>query len=253
MSVENFLYIKEIADDGLRMSGRTAFQGRNIKIKTSVILPSDGSAYVEIGGTKVLAGVKVMEGVPFPDRPKEGGLIVNFEASELASKYADDRITYSIEVGRVTDRGIRESNLIDLTKLVLEEGKKALFVYVDIAAMNNEGNLFDAANIAALAALLNARYKRPDSDERFPLPLDNSKLSVSHTFAKVGKSLFFDPDAEEENAADARFTIAISDKINSIQKGGSGFFTAEEIDTCVGKAFEARENTIKVLMDSTGK
>ncbi len=251
MTVENFLYIKEIADKGLRINERDAFKFRDLKIKTKVIRPSDGSAYVEIGNTKVIAGVKVMNGEPFPDRPNEGGLIVNFEATELASKYADDRITYSIEVGRVTDRGIRESNLIDLSKLVIEEGKKAHFVFVDIATVNNEGNLFDAANIAALAALLGARYKKNGTDEMVGLPLDISKLAVSHTFAKIGKSIFFDPDAEEENSAEARITIAVSDKVNSIQKGGAGFFTAEEIDLCVGKAFELRENTIKLLMDST--
>lgn len=251
MTLENYAYMRELAEKKLRLDQRKEFDSRPITIKNNVIKHSDGSAYLELGKTKVIAGVKVLNGIPFPDRPKEGGLIVNFEASELASKYSEDRINYSIEVGRVTDRGIRESNLIDLSKLIIEEGKTASFVYVDIVCLNNEGNLFDAANIAALRAILNARYKAAGKEEAIPLPLDLSKLAISHTFTKINGTIFFDPTAEEEKVADARFTIGISEKINSIQKGGSGFFTPEEVDFCVEKALNEREKRFKILMENT--
>lgn len=250
MTLENYNYMRELAKRKIRLDQRTELEGRKITIKDNVINHSDGSAYVELGGTKVIAGVKVLNGTPFPDRQNEGALVVNFEASELASNYNDDRINYSIEVGRVTDRGIRESNLIDLTKLVIEEGKTVSFVYVDIVCLNNEGNLFDAGNIAALRALLNAKYKVEGKEETFTLPLDRSKLAVSHTFAKINDTIVFDPTAEEEKAADARFTIGVSEKINSLQKGGDGFFTPEEIDFCVGKAIELREERFKTLMEN---
>jgi exosome complex component RRP42 len=248
MSLENYEYVKEIASKGIRIDGRKEMERRQINIRNGVINHSDGSAYLELGGTKVLAGVKVMPGEPFPDRADEGGLIVNFEASELASNYPSDRIIYSVEIGRVTDRGIRESNLIDLKKLVIEVGKKALFVYIDVFALNNEGNLLDACNIAALSALLDARYKPEGSEEKIPLPLDHSKLAVSNTFVKIGKNMFFDPSSMEENVANARLTFGVSEKINSIQKGGSGFFTPEEVDFCAGKAFELKHEIKTLLM-----
>ncbi len=250
MTLENYNYIRELAEKKLRLDKRSEFEGRKITIKDNVINHSDGSAYVELGNTKVIAGVKVLKGTPFPDRPAEGALIINFELSELTSKYVEDRINYSIEVGRVTDRGIRESNMIDLSKLVIEEGKIVSFVYVDVVCINNEGNLFDAANIAALRAILNARYSVEGKEDKIPLPINKTKLAISHTFTKINGTLFFDPSAEEENVQDARFSIGITDKINSLQKGGSGFFTPEEIDFCVGKAIEIREERFKILMDN---
>ncbi|EGD71839.1 MAG: Putative exosome complex RNA-binding protein [Candidatus Parvarchaeum acidiphilum ARMAN-4_'5-way FS'] len=100
MTLENYNYIRELAEKKIRLDQRSEFEGRKITIKDNVIHLSDGSAYVEIGGTKVMAGVKVLNGTPFPDRQNEGALVVNFEASELATNYNDDRINYSIEVGR---------------------------------------------------------------------------------------------------------------------------------------------------------
>jgi exosome complex component RRP42 len=253
MTLENYEYIRELAAKNLRISGRALGQRRNIEIKNHVINHSDGSARVKFDKTDVIAGVKVMEGEPFKDRPNEGGLIVNFEASELASKYSSDRITYSVEVGRVTDRGIRESNLIDFSKLVLEPGKRAGFVYVDIVAINNDGNLLDAANIAALSALLDAKYKLEGMAEAVALPLDINKLPISHTFAKIGDKIFFDPDADEENVADARLTIGVGEKINSLQKGGSGFFYPEEVDFCADAAFKLRSEVNDILMKQVNK
>ena len=249
MTLENYNYIRELAGKKQRLDQRKEFEGRKIVIKDNVINHSDGSAYVELGKTKVIAGVKVLNGVPFPDRPADGALIVNFELSELTSRYHEDRINYSIEVGRVTDRGIRESNLIDLTKLVIEEGKTVSFVYVDIVCLNNEWNLFDAANIAALRALLNAKYSIGGKEEKLSLPIDRTKLAISHTFTKINGTLFFDPSAEEDNVADARLSIGLSDKVNSLQKGGNGFFSPEEVDMCIGKAIELREERFKILMN----
>lgn len=249
MSLENYEYVKEMAAKSIRLDGRKEMERRNLTIKNGVINHSDGSAYLELGGTKVLAGVKVLPGEPFPDRADEGGLIVNFEASELGSHYPSDRIMYSVEVARVTDRGIRESNLIDMKKLVIEVGKKVLFVYIDVFALNNEGNLLDACNIAALSALLDAKYKVEGQEQKLSLPLDHKKLAISHTFVKMGKSIFYDPTSMEENIADARLTIGVGEKINSIQKGGSGFFTPEEVDMCAGKAFELRREIEALLMN----
>ncbi len=248
MSLESYEYVKDIAKKSIRTDGRKPMDRRRITIKNGVINHSDGSAYVEFGETKVVAGVKVLPGAPFPDRPDEGGLIVSFEASELASKYESDRILYSVEIGRVTDRGIRESNLIDLKKFVVERGVKVLFVYIDIFTINNDGNLFDAANMAALSALTNARFKVEGKEEREKLPLNYDNLAISSTFSKIGESIFFDPNVMEENAANARLTIGISDKINSIQKGGIGFFTPDEIDMCVGEAFRLKQEIKDLLM-----
>ena len=255
MSLENYAYIRDLAIEKVRVDGRKPDERRQIKIKTGVINHSDGSACVELGKTKVLAGVKLLPGIPFPDRPNEGGLIVNFEASELASNYPSDRIIYSVEVGRVTDRGIRESNIIDLKKLVVEPGKTALFVYVDCYAINNDGNLLDACNIACLTALVNARcVMEGHGEERLPLPLNLDNLSISHTFGKIDRTIFFDPDMIEENIEDARLTIGAGNGvINSMQKGKSGAFTPEEVDACVERALAHRHEVKDLILGHHSK
>ncbi len=252
MNLENNEYLREIADKGERLDQRKPVQRRAINIKRKVINHADGSAYVELGQTKVMAGVKVLEGVPYPDKPDEGSLIVSFEPTELADDYPKDRLIYGVEVGRVTDRGIRESRVIDMKKMVIEAGKKSFFVYIDIYALNNDGNLLDASNIAALAALLDAKFKRTPESEPESLPLDLQKMSFSSTFVKIGKNVFLDPMRLEENASDAKISIAVSTAVNSMQKGGVGFFTPEEVDFCIGKAFDLG-GELKDLLTSSPK
>ncbi|MCW1293879.1 MAG: hypothetical protein OH316_01005 [Candidatus Parvarchaeota archaeon] len=251
MSIENYSYLKELAMGGLRLDQRGPFQRRKITLRTKVSNHADGSAYVELGETKVIAGVKVLPGEPYPDRPDEGSLNVNFEASELSSNYPADRIIYSVEVGRVTDRAIRESKFIDMKKLCITPGSKVLFVFIDIYAINNGGNLLDAANIAALAAILDANYKVEGKEETFKLPFNLDNMPISSTFVKIGDAIFLDANSLEENISDARLSIGVSRGINSMQKGGTGYFKEEEIERCVDEAFRYKEEIKDMLIGKT--
>jgi len=62
-----------------------------------------------------------------------------------------------------------------------------------------------------------------------PLPLKNHPITV--TLAQINGKLIADPWIEEEQVMDARISIAINDEGNicAIQKGGSGFFTPQQI------------------------
>src|SRR6266705_3404613 len=110
----------------------------------------------------VLVGVKVQTGPPFPDTPDEGVLTVNAELVPLASPSfeAGPPSEEAIELARVVDRGIRESKAIDMKSLVLQKGKTVQVVYVDIYVLDHDGNLIDAASMAALAALINAKVPK---------------------------------------------------------------------------------------------
>ena len=63
----------------------------------------------------------------------------------------------SIELARIVDRGIRESKAIDTEKLCIEPGKKVFVVFVDVYVLNHDGNLIDAAALAAMSALMNTK------------------------------------------------------------------------------------------------
>ncbi len=169
-------------------------------------------------------------GEPYPDSPNEGNMMVTAELLQLSSpRFEGGRPGFnSIEIGRVVDRGIRESKYIDFGKLCIEKGKKVWTVFVDIYSINDDGNLLDAAGIGAIAALRNAKIPKYDEKEgkvlfgeltKEGLPLSKN-VPIAITVYKVGDNFLVDPTREEEDVSEARITTGISDGIiSSMQKG----------------------------------
>jgi exosome complex component RRP42 len=200
---------------------------------------AEGSARVLLGKTQVLVGVKVETGEPFPDTPNEGVLTVNAELVPVASPNFEPGPPNedSVELARVVDRGIRESKAIDNEKLCIEPGKKVFVVFVDVYVLNHDGNLIDASALAAMAALLNTKmpnYEIKDGELKIkqgytPLPVKSHPVTV--TTGKINNSLIVDPALEEEQVMDSRISMAINDEGNicAVQKGGSGYFTPQQI------------------------
>ena len=135
------------------------------------------------------------------------------------------------------DRGIRESKAIDTEKLCIEPGKKVFVIFVDIYVLNHDGNLIDASALAAVAALLNTKmpnYEIKDGEVEIkqgytPLPMKSRPITV--TIGKINNKLIVDPWLEEEQVMDARLSMAFNDEGNicATQKGGSGYFTPQQI------------------------
>jgi exosome complex component RRP42 len=242
MNIHN-RYLINLASRNVRMDGRKTDEYRKIVIEKDVIAKAEGSARVRIGKTEVLAGVKIDIGTPFSDRPGEGVLMTNAEFSPIASPEFEKGPPSedSIELARVVDRGIRESGMIDVGKLCIEKGEKVWMVFVDIHILNHEGNLIDAASLAAATALLNSRMPAFDGEKvdyygKKGKPLLVKGKPVAVTMVRIGNALLVDPKLEEEDAMECRITVTTNDKgnITAIQKSGSGSLSAEEIE----KAFE---------------
>jgi exosome complex component RRP42 len=231
--------IAQTIDSGKRLDGRGLTDFREFKIEQGIIEKAEGSARVYLGKTEVLVGVKVETGEPFPDTPNDGVMTVNAELVPLASPTyeAGPPDETSIELARIVDRGIRESKAIDTEKLVIEAGKKVFVVFVDIYVLNYDGNLIDAAALAAMSALLNTKmpnYEIKDGEVKTKqgytqLPLKNHPVTV--TVGKINEKLIIDAAMEEEQVMDARLTMAINDQGNicAIQKGLAGYFTPQQI------------------------
>ncbi|UCH31078.1 MAG: exosome complex protein Rrp42 [Candidatus Bathyarchaeota archaeon] len=251
--------IAQLMSKGKRFDGRELYEYREVTIEMGTIEKAEGSARVRLGKTEVLVGVKIDIGEPFADTPNDGVLTVNVELVPLASPTYEPGPPNenAIELARVVDRGIRESKAINLEKLCLEPGKKVLIVFIDIYVLNYDGNLIDASAIAALAALLNTKMAKYEVEEGkillkpgyLPLPMLNYPIAV--TFAKINGKLAIDPGLEEEQVMDSRLTITIEkdNKICAIQKGGSGYFTIEQIlevaKVAQEKASEVRKLVVK--------
>lgn len=246
--------IYELAKEGKRLDGRAPTQYREITIKRGVFGKAEGSAQANIGNTMVVAGVKLELGEPYPDSPDKGILIVSAEFLPLASPVfmpgpPDER---DIELSRIVDRGIRSSECIDLESLCLIEGKKVWTLFLDIYVLGHDGNPFDAAMLAAVAALQNTIMPETEIvdeekvkilEEKKPLPLKNMPVSI--TMAKVGDVLLVDPCLEEEQVMECRLTIIVdkNGNITGVQKGGSQGLTYDE----VVKAIEISRKTADKL------
>jgi len=194
MSKEHVLTYLE---KGLRMDGRKKDAARKVTVEYGTSKSAEGSATVTMGKTKVIAGVKMAMSKPYPDRPDEGGLMVNAELLPLSSpKYEPGPPSIkSIELARVVDRGIRESKAIDSKKLCIEKGEKAWFVSVDVCSLNDDGNLLEACSLAAIAAIKDAKF--PEYDAKTGV-VNFKKLT------KKGLPVNKEPEIQDEKQYDVR-------------------------------------------------
>lgn len=246
-------YIEELLEDGKRLDGRGLMDFREIKIETNVVPKAEGSADVFLGNTRIITGVKYDIGTPFPDTPDKGVCTFMSEFVPIAHPMFETGPPRedSIEHARVVDRGIRHSDCIDNYKLCVIPEKWVYIIFTDMYVMNHHGNLWDCGHISSMAALLSAKIptaKVVDDDqiewggEYTPLPIESIPMTL--TFAKIGGTIILDPDLAEEMVLDARitFTIDEDDMITSMQKGGTGTFSFEEIVECAKKAVPISRN-----------
>jgi len=231
---------------GKRLDGRNLDEIRPIEIEVGLIKKANGSARVKLGNSEVVAGVKVETGEPFEGLENKGALILSAEVLPTASPYIEpgppDEET--VELARVVDRGIRESEMLDLTKLALIPGEIVYVIFVDCSVINADGNLFDATSFAAVSALINSKLpvfqirdrKVVDTGEKQNPPL--TTLPVSITAVRIGESVIQDPTAEEEACMDARITITTNSDRNfaAVQKGSTGTFTVEQLKRAAAAA-----------------
>ena len=251
--------LAQLLADGKRMDERRLDQTRELKIETGLIQKANGSARVTLGNTQVIAGVKIATGIPFPDTPDKGILMVNAEILPMASPYAEPGppSEEAIELARVVDRGVRESQMVDLGKLSLVPGKSVIAVFVDCNVMNVDGNLFDATSYAVVAALRTSKMKKylvkddkaEVTDEWVPLPVARTPVSV--TMARIGEKLIVDPNTEEEASMDMRITITTDDDGNicASQKGEASTISPalvlQAVDTSIALGREIRARILE--------
>jgi len=246
-------YALELILKGKRIDGRKFDEFRKIEINKGIIKNAEGSAGVKIGDTEVIAGVKMNIGEPYADTPDEGILIVNSEFTPLASPDFESGPPQedAVELSRVVDRGIRESHAIDMEKLVFVAGEKVWINFIDIHMINHQGNLLDAAALAAVAAILNTKIPKMEGENilrgEYEKELPISHVPITITVGKVGDSFIVDPNLQEEKILDSKLSIAIREDntICALQKQGVKGLKFEDITQMIRiareKAKELRE------------
>jgi len=255
--------MRDVISKGKRLDGRVLDEMRTLEAELDIIKKANGSAKVKLGDSEVIAGIKVETGEPFEGLENKGALIISAEVLPTASPYIEpgppDEET--IELARVVDRGIRESEMLDLDRLVLVPGKIVYTIFVDCSVINTDGNLLDATSYAVVSALLSCKLpifeiedgKVVDTGKTQDPPL--TTIPVSITQVRIGDTIILDPTAEEEACMNARITITTNSDGDyaAIQKGFTGGFSREQIKKAAEMARIKGEQVRAKLQELTNK
>lgn len=256
-------FIETALRSELRVDGRCPYDYRDLNIKFG---REDGSSEVHLGQTHVLGFVTSQLVQPYRDRPNEGTISIFTEFSPMADpSFEIGRPGESaVELGRIIDRGLRESRAVDTESLCVISGKFVWSIRIDLHILDNGGNLVDAANIAALAALLT--FRRPECtlggedgqevivhppEVREPLPLIIHHLPIAVTFAFFGEEsmVVIDPTHFEEAVMGGRMTATLNANgdVCAIQKAGGEGVMQSVIMQCLRIAsMKAADITTKI-------
>lgn len=232
--------IFDLLNQGKRIDHRMFTEYRDITIKTDYISKANGSALISIGNTTVIAGVKAQLSTPFSNSPDEGILIVNTETLALANKNFEHGPPnkFTVEISRVVDRTIREAPLIDLKQLCVVENSKVWKLHVDIYIIDFDGNMMDAAALAAICALLTTKIPTAscvndeitiDEDTQMNLPIKNKCMIT--TVTKINNQLIFDPTYDEEQLMDSSLSVGFREdgSLCAMQKCGLNVMSMAEV------------------------
>lgn len=236
-------YVRDLCRKGKRPDERELDEYRNAEITKGVINTAEGSAQIKLGNTQVLVGIKFDKATPYADRPTQGVFSTSSELLPMASPTFEPGPPNprSIELARVVDRGIRSAEIVDLDKFFIAEGS-VLAMYMDIYVLDHDGNLIDAAGLAAMSALQDTKMPKLEEGKivrgEYTGNLELKGVVIPTTFAKIENTFVCDPGLDEEAAMDARVTIATcNERVCAIQKGGSGAITQKDMDLLIDKAF----------------
>ncbi len=275
LNERNFI-LESLRENKLRIDGRRNYDFRSLKLtfgenfnhsSTNRTTNQTGHVTVQLGTTRVIAIVSSEIVEPFPDRPTEGFFHFNVELSPMADPSFEARShssEFSIELGRVVERGLRESRSIDTEALCLVAGQQVWSIRVDIHIVDNGGNLIDCSSIATIAALLH--FRRPFTttignsvtvhslEDREPVPLSIHHIPISITFGFFddGKNIVVDPSLKEELVMDGRMTLTLNShrEICAVQKGGGTPLTVDQILQCTRIAAVKVEEITEILQQA---
>uniref|UniRef100_F6RLU8 Exosome complex component RRP45 n=1 Tax=Equus caballus TaxID=9796 RepID=F6RLU8_HORSE len=228
-----------------RLDGRQTYDYRNIKISFGT---DYGCCVVELGKTRVLGQVSCELVSPKLNRATEGILFFNLELSQMAAPAFEPgrQSDLLVKLNRLLERCLRNSKCIDTESLCVVAGEKVWQIRVDLHLLNHDGNIIDAASIAAIVAL--CHFRRPDvsvqgdevtlytPEERDPVPLSihHMPICVSFAFFQQGTYLLVDPNEREERVMDGLLVLAMNKhrEICTIQSSGGIMLLKEQVLRC---------------------
>ncbi len=207
-------------DKGIRCDGRTVDQPRNIMIKAGVLKNANGSAYIEFGENKILAGV-------FGPRDVHPKHLANTDRGILRCRYHMEPFSVSERKNPAPSR--REIEISKVIKEALEpavmlENFPRTVVDVYIEVLQADGGSRCAALDAAAVALADAGIPMRD-------------MVSACAAGKVADTIVLDINNEEDQEGQADMPVAYMpnlEKVTLLQL--DGVLTPAEYKKCVETA-----------------
>jgi len=181
---------------------------RSLKITPDFVRTADGSAFLELGGTRVLCAAQLVNGVPAWRRGSGNGWITA-EYSLLPSSTRDrtpreavrgKQEGRTIEIQRFIGRSLR--TVVDLEAL----GERT--IYIDCDVLEADGGTRCAAVSGGYIALHLALKRAVDNKVLRALPVNDSVAAVS--VGVVGGMPVVDLEYEEDFAAEVDMNVVMT-------------------------------------------
>jgi exosome complex component RRP41 len=230
-------------ENGIRSDGRKVNETRKVTIKAGVLKNAGGSAYIEFGGNKILAGV-------FGPRDVHPKHMSNPDTGIL-------RVRYHMEPFSVTERknpapSRREIEISKVVKEALEPAvmleqfpRTAVDVFLEV--LQADGGTRCAALDAASVALVDAGIPMRD-------------LVCACASGKAADTLILDVNNEEDQAGQADMPIGYMPNLGQITLLQlDGVLTPDEFKKCVEigidgckQIYEIQKNSLREKYFSSG-
>ncbi len=225
---------KLIDENGLRVDGRRPDELRKIRMEVGVLKKMDGSAYVEVGGTRIYAGVIGPREVhpKHLELPDRGILNCRYH---MASFSVDERKTLGM-----TRREIELSKVLReaLETVVFLEEFPRMMVDIFVEVIQADGGTRTAGITAASLALADAGIPMAD-------------MICATAVGKVDDTLVIDINEIEDKYGEADMPIAIAPQLDSIVLLQlNGRMTADEIEEGIKMAQSAIKKIQEIQVDA---
>lgn len=217
-------------ENGIRCDGRKINETRKVTIKAGVLKNADGSAYIEFGDNKILAGV-------FGPRDVHPKHMANTDTGILRCRYHMSPFSVTERKNPAPSR--REIEISKVLKEALEPAlildqfpRTAVDVFIEI--LQADGGSRCAALDAASVALADAGIPMRD-------------MVCACAAGKVADTVVLDVNNEEDQAGQADMPVGYMpnlDKITLIQL--DGVLTCDEYKKCVETAIDGCKQVYEI-------
>lgn len=151
--------IRQCVSHGLRLDGRKLLQYRDATIELSRY-NATSIATVHIGDTHVICNIHGEIVTPYPDRPREGILSFSSATSSKLSSTSNSK-DYDVEICRMLERSIKESDAIDTESLCIVSNEKVWHLKCVVSVVDGSGgSIIDACCLAAMGAF--RAFRKPE-------------------------------------------------------------------------------------------